>query len=225
MTEFVNKLRSETFDALDVSDHIVDLQGWINPGFEECLARVKTHLNSRSPGTFIEIGSWKGASSARIATELRDVCRDVICIDTWLGAPEFYTFGLDDPTRGVALDRRHGYPTVFYTFAKNMKALGLHDIVTPFPMSSAQAVKILEYHGIRASAMYIDGAHEYEAVLADLEAYHTILRPGGVMWGDDYMSCWPGVVRAVDEFAAAKGVRVHVVGANWILNDFERENS
>ena len=34
---------------------------------------------------------------------------------TWLGAPEFWTWGLLDPRRGGSLNRVHGFPSVCYT--------------------------------------------------------------------------------------------------------------
>jgi Methyltransferase domain len=67
---------------------------------------------------------------------------------------------------------------------------------------------------------YIDGDHTYEAVLADLEAFYALLRPGGVLAGDDYgVVGWWGdaVIRAVDEFAGRHGCRLQVVHQQFIL--------
>ena len=45
--------------------------------------------------------------------------------------------------------------------------------------------------------LYIDAGHEYEHVTADLKAWWPVLKPGGMMFGDDYHLQWIGVVRAV----------------------------
>ena len=82
-----------------------------------------------------------------------------------------------------------------------MKCLKHDDIVAPFPMSSIQAAEVLRYYKIIADVMYIDGSHEYKAVICDLEEYRTLLKPGGIIWDDDYCDGWPGVIKAVDEFS------------------------
>lgn len=47
--------------------------------------------------------------------------------------------------------------------------------------------------------VFIDGDHRYEAVAADIAAWRTKVRRGGMLCGHDYCERWPGVVRAVEE--------------------------
>ena len=47
--------------------------------------------------------------------------------------------------------------------------------------------------------VYVDAAHEYESVKADIAAWLPKVKTGGVICGDDYVAGWPGVVQAVDE--------------------------
>lgn len=47
--------------------------------------------------------------------------------------------------------------------------------------------------------VYIDGAHDYDNVKADILAWRPKLRRGGVLAGHDYGPHAPGVVDAVDE--------------------------
>lgn len=223
MDEFLSRLRASAFgDVTSASpgDEDVQVQGWVNAGFEECLERVASHVSDMTgsrDAVFIEVGTWKGASAVRIAETLktRGVLKWLVCVDTWLGSPEFYTWGLDDPTRGVSLNTVAGFPTVFQTFTRNVRALGHTDVVVPFPMSSAQAAEVLAYYRTKAHAAYIDASHEYDAVIADLRAYRPLMHDGGVMWGDDWD--WPGVRTAVEEFARAQGLEVRVVQNNWLL--------
>jgi hypothetical protein len=66
--------------------------------------------------------------------------------------------------------------------------------------------------------VYIDGDHTFEAVRADLEAYHRTVKPGGLIAGDDYgLPGWwgDGVTRAVDEFAAR--AELTIIGTQFLL--------
>lgn len=212
MSRFLERLRSNAFEGRQPAD-TVDLQGWVNVGFQECLDSVARHIGEDA--VVIEVGSWKGASAVRIAEALKPKLAWLVCIDTWLGSPEFYTWGLDDPTRGVSLGHVEGYPTVFHTFADNVLAKGHADVVAPFPMSSIQAADVLAFHGVKADAVYIDASHEHEAVLADLKAYKPLVKDKGIMWGDDWN--WDGVRTAVTEFGAIHGLKVTAVQDNWII--------
>lgn len=203
--EFIKQLRRSAFDALDATNHKVDLDGWMAPQFGRVVDKFfdsykKDHV------TIIEVGTWKGLSASTLATKADSYypgAFDLICIDTWLGAPEFWTWGNDDDTRGKSLNKIHGYPSVFYTFTKNMKALGHNKSIAPLPLPSSEAIHVLKHYNIQADLIYIDGSHEYESVKADLNNYWSILKPGGMMFGDDYMpNTWDGVVKAVTEFPA-----------------------
>lgn len=59
-----------------------------------------------------------------------------------------------------------------------------------------------------ADFIFIDAAHSYHAVQADIEAWRPKCRWGGWFGGHDYHSAHPGVIRAVDE---AFGSRVEVL--------------
>lgn len=60
------------------------------------------------------------------------------------------------------------------------------------------------YDGDGLDWIYVDGSHAYEQVLVDLENALKIMKPGGLILGDDYKwgGRWgkPGVTKAVDEF-------------------------
>jgi len=50
--------------------------------------------------------------------------------------------------------------------------------------------------------VFIDGAHELEAVRRDLAAWMPKLKPGGLLAGHDFKT-WPGVTQAVKEIVPA----------------------
>ena len=217
MHSFLDQLRRDAFDECYPAFSAPDLQGWVRKDFS---TRVEAFLDKRDrnlPLVIVEVGTWKGLSAsimANVVKSLGFVDVTIVCIDTWLGAPEFWTQkGLADTDRGMSLCRTGGYPTVFYRFASNMKRLGHDDIIAPFPISSIQGAKVLEHYGIQADLIYIDAAHEYEAVSADMKAFWPLVKPGGIMLGDDYDgTSWPGVVRAVKEFP----VTADIHGDVWV---------
>ena len=48
--------------------------------------------------------------------------------------------------------------------------------------------------------VFIDADHSYEAVAADIDAWRSKVKPGGILSGHDYGHIrFPGVARAVDE--------------------------
>lgn len=146
----------------------------------------------------------------------------IICVDTWLGAPEFWTWGLEDPSRGISLKKQNGYPQIYYTFLNNVKLLGYDSIIYPFPISSVQAVDVFKFYNIQADIIYLDGAHEYESVLSDIRMYWDLLKKDTLtpsfMMGDDFnVHDWPGVVKAVSEFANTRNLSFDCYDVVWVM--------
>jgi hypothetical protein len=68
--------------------------------------------------------------------------------------------------------------------------------------------------------IYIDGDHFYDAVSRDLLVWERTVKPGGIIAGDDYRESpiyGTDVVRAVDEFAAARRLRVESWGRQFLM--------
>lgn len=63
--------------------------------------------------------------------------------------------------------------------------------------------------------IYIDGAHNYEAVATDILHWFPKVKKGGVLAGHDYHITIPGVVRAVDEFGERNNLKVFNLGEDW----------
>jgi hypothetical protein len=214
---FINRLRSNAFNNLDITNYKPDIHGWMDSGFSDIICKIVNERNRNDKITVIEVGSWKGKSCVTIANTLKRLGFTniiIIAIDTWLGAPEFWTWGIDDSTRGKSLNIINGYPSVFYTFTSNIKYLKHDDVVAPFPISSTQAVEVLKYYNILADVIYIDASHEYEPVKQDITLYWQLLNTGGTMIGDDYQRGWPGVMKAVDELSDKYG-KADISGVVW----------
>ncbi len=160
-----------------------DLQGWHadEPIFEELMNRVK-------PATYIEVGSWKGASMARIGHLATFLGLDLQCyaVDLWDAKPGLYD-----------------------QFLHNMLAMSLADHVVPIRGNSFDAARALMDAGIKADLIYIDADHTRPGCLSDIVCYYSLLKPGGIMFGDDYTE-EKGVTEAVRIFCDLLQIRPEV---------------
>lgn len=192
------------------ADLPLDLQGWA--GTDPLLLQA---IDAVRPGLGVEVGSWKGQSAVFMAEHRRARGYDsaILCIDTWLGSIEHLAREDLRPLLGL----RHGRPTLYEQFHANVRARGLETWITPLPQTSQTAARYLAMRSVRADLVYLDGSHEYEDVLADLEAYWPLLRPGGLLVGDDFIPMFEGVRRACTRFAARHGLAVQVAGVKFVL--------
>ena len=62
---------------------------------------------------------------------------------------------------------------------------------------------------------YIDGGHDYDAVKRDVETMWPLVKPGGVLGGHDFCNGFPGVIKAVTEFAVFNAIRLNVETPDW----------
>jgi Methyltransferase domain len=122
----------------------------------------------------------------------------VLCIDTWLGGLEHLLWENEWNIRPFC---RHGYPTLFYQFLANVMREGLQDFIVPLPTTSLIGARWMRKKGLVADVIYIDGSHDEEDVYNDLKEFWRVLRPGGVMCGDDFSIVWYSVICAVNRFA------------------------
>jgi hypothetical protein len=203
--------RTNPYDGFDYTRHPLDAHGWggDSPAFRELIAKEKPRL-------IVEVGTWKGAS----ALEMASVCKElgletkIVCIDTWLGALEFWT-DHSDPERYQSLQLRHGYPSVYYQFLANVCHKGMQDRIIPFPQTASTGALWFRKMGITADMVYVDASHEEEDVFQDLCNYWEVAGEDGLLFGDDYS--WDGVRLAVERFAKEENRKVEFSADKWIL--------
>ena len=135
-----------------------------------------------SGSTFVEVGSWKGKSSAYMAVEIANSNKqiDFYCVDTWEGSTE-HTY---EQTQNL-----------YYTFLHNMK--DLKHLYTPLKMPSVDAAQLFDDESL--DFVFIDASHEYVDVVADIKAWYPKIKKGGMLAGDDYSDAWPNVQKAVQD--------------------------
>lgn len=130
----------------------------------------------------VEIGSYRGKSACYIASAMPDDAH-LWCIDPW-----------DDSD-----NNRYGFVFTdenFRLFCNNVRACGLESCVTPIRKLSSEVARVWEKP---ISLLYIDGGHEHEEVLGDIDGFLPHMVSGGVILFDDYSDAFPGVVSAVRE--------------------------
>lgn len=133
---------------------------------------------------FVEIGSWKGKSSAFMAVEIYNSNKniDFYCIDTWEGSSEHSSEEKGD--------------NLFQTFITNVQPIS--HIIKPIRMKSLEAVNFFADNSI--DFCFIDAAHDYQNVINDIRAWYPKIKENGIIAGHDFSKFWPGVVQAVEEF-------------------------
>jgi hypothetical protein len=154
-------------------------------------------------GTWVELGSWMGRSTAYCAVELidRDLIGKFYCVDTWQGGDtlENHTWVLDG--------------TIKQRFLDNIAPIAQH--ITPIQSVSWTAAD--QFTDDSVDFCYVDALHTYEGVMQDLTAWWPKIKPGAWFAGDDYTKGWPGVQQAVQEFFAKQGVRFDRSGRCWLV--------
>lgn len=131
-----------------------------------------------------EVGVYLGHSVAYMATlanESRKKFR-IFAIDTFQGSQEHKLTG-DRP--------------LLKPFFHNIIQCDVFDQVNPIDTDSISAAKMFVCGQL--DFCFIDAAHNYESVKADINAWQPKVKPGGILAGHDYCDSWPGVKKAVDE--------------------------
>jgi predicted O-methyltransferase YrrM len=200
------------YEGFDHTAYPDDPTGWGS----DSTAFAKLIESAQDLELIIEVGTWKGGSAITMANAIQahNSAATILCIDTWLGALEFWQ-NHQDPERYGSLKLKHGYPSVYYQFLANICHAGHQSRVVPFPQTSATAALFLRTHGIQSGLIYIDGSHEEEDVYQDLLDYWPILTNGGTIFGDDYT--WDGVRLAVTRFTKENGLHIAFEEDKWLL--------
>ena len=162
-------------------DHFYEnIDGWFN--FEDLYREVVE--KAKDGDRFVEIGAWKGRSTAFMAVEIINSGKkiELNVDDTFVGSEEHQK---EESIINATLEDE---------FLKNTKPVADHYKL--LIMQSVAASKLFPDHSL--DFVFIDAAHGYEFVKEDIEAWLPKVKQGGLIAGDDYQT-WPGVKQAVDE--------------------------
>lgn len=158
------------------------------PGFFNHGAAILDLLEVHRPMVVVELGTWLGASAIGMCRSVRRWGGTVTCVDTWCGT--------------MAAETNATYtPLMLLSCARNIVDAGLGASIRLCPATTRDAGRAWVTRNI--DCLYIDADHSYDAVAEDLATWAPLVKPGGLIMGDDYgHRMFPGVAEAWDEFAA-----------------------
>ena len=127
-------------------------------------ARVLYIIASEVTGPIVEIGAWKGRSTATLGFASRNNPAHplIYTVDPFTGSKEHREL---DP-----------HCNTWDEFRENIESLHMFDIVHPYQMTSKEAY---EKHFGAIGMLFIDGSHEYEDVKYDFVHWGSNVVKGG----------------------------------------------
>ena len=141
---------------------------------------------------FVEVGVWKGRSVSYLAVEAINANKNqkIYAVDTWAGSEEH----LDPNNQNYNPELTKDPDWLYNLYLQNIEPV--KDIITSIRKPSLEAVNDFEDESL--DFVFIDAAHDYENVKADILAWLPKVKKTGILAGHDY---WPNdpVKIAVDE--------------------------
>ena len=156
---------------------------------------LKELISTTGGGVGVEIGSFSGESMLVFMES--NLVKKLYCVDPFITAgPKKYL------RENNIVDVDKEIKSVEALFNQRAKKYG--DKVVKIKKYASDAIKDIP---AKVDFVYIDGLHTYEGCKSDIKDYYGIVKPGGWLCGHDYCERWPGVIKAVDEFAKGKEVK------------------
>lgn len=175
-----------------------EIPGWFD--FRDVYDRIA--LTVPDGGKVVEVGCYKGRSAVYLAQRFEDFNRtpDFFLVDTFRGDADTGTGDFYDECR------------------QNLEAADLDHLPRMIREESVDASALFEDGSL--DAVFIDAAHDFESVKADLAAWRPKVKPGGILAGHDADSY--GVQKAL----ADAHIEAGRVGRCWFteISHFSHEN-
>lgn len=154
-----------------------DVGGWFK--FKAAFDRILAGLPADKPSTFVEIGLWLGRSTAYLGVEIINSGKPVrwIGIDHFNGQPEIVGWRAELVSQSHAMFLENTAPI----------AAKLQDRFRLLVSKSVPAAEQIPDDSV--DVVWLDGAHDYSGVTADIQAWWPKLKVGGFIGGDDVIKC------------------------------------
>jgi len=185
-----------------------DIEGWFD------FLNLYSFIVESSPenAKLVEVGSWLGKSSSYMAVEIANSNKniDFYCVDTWKGSLEH------SDNEMIIKDE------LYNNFLKNIEPV--KEYIKPIRLSSEEASKTFNDESL--DFIFIDAGHSYEDVYQDLRHWFPKLKNCGYFAGHDYSAAWPGVEKAVQEWALENNLIVSLIEEScWIVKKPIKESN
>lgn len=152
-----------------------------------------------NPITAVEIGTFKGKNAKSILKNLN--IKKLYLIDPW----EEY----EDYIKSEKEKNTNNLNKSFVECKKRLKNWEYKiKYVREYSDSAAKKIPLVDF-------VYIDGNHEYNYVLNDINNYYTKVKKGGILAGHDIDWGNQQVLNALIDFCKKKNISFHVSGECW----------
>ena len=148
-----------------------NIPGWFN--YSETYDMIVDQIPD--DGKIVEIGSFLGRSTHYLATSLMNANKEqvkIYCVDTFEGSSEHVNLKIPKDFLSI--------------FKENLKFFIGREMVIPVQGRSDSQQVLDRFDNGSIDYIMVDGAHEHEPVLDDMENWWPKLKPEGVMFGDDF---------------------------------------
>ena len=148
-----------------------NIPGWFN--YSETYDMIVDQIPD--DGKIVEIGSFLGRSTHYLATSLMNANKEqvkIYSVDTFEGSSEHANLKIP----------RDFLPD----FKENLKFFIGREMVIPVQGRSDSQEVLNKFEDESIDYIMVDGAHEHEPVLDDIENWWPKLKREGVMFGDDF---------------------------------------
>lgn len=164
------------------------IEGWLSEAQGRALHQAAAHASGR--GAIVEIGSWKGRSTAWLAHGARERGLRVLAVDPHVNSRE-------DP-----------HARTFEAFQENLRRAGVREVVDPLVMSSAEAVRLVT---APVELLFVDGDHSVEGARRDAELWLPRVMAGGTVLFHDVATSGYSGPRRVFQRAICRSHEYHRV--------------
>lgn len=161
----------------------LDIKEYFTPSDAVALQNIVKKI--KHPGmVIVEVGSWKGYSTAFLADSIRDCGSVVYAVDHWKGNEATWSTQVADTE------------DIYKIFEHNLKTLNLWQFIKPMVMDSEIACATFADQSI--DLVFLDADHRYKQFKTDLESWYPKIKVGGIICGHDcegYYSMQPEEVK------------------------------
>lgn len=137
----------------------------------------------------IEIGSYNGESTLIFGASM--IFDKITCIDPL--SIHSLEFGLEHQPQEEVINQFKQNTSYFNGNGKELGQTKV-ELIRDYSYNVAD-----RFEDGTIDFIYIDGAHDYQAVKNDIKLFAPKLKTFGILAGHDYEHTWPGVIKAVDE--------------------------
>ena len=177
-------------------------------------------IAKKRPKTFLEVGVFHGVTARNVCELLNDIHGN-----------DFKYIGLDlfeennENKNEIIPNTKFSNPlkTIFFKYIKRQNPYSLNavkDLLSKFKdnihLIKGNSNKILYKIDMKQiEYVFLDGGHDYNTVINDLECCKEVVLNNGTILCDDYdLSYAPGVKKAIDEFIKKNSFKCSIISNN-----------